>query len=147
MKIVLPVDSSPASNRGVEVARDYAKKFEAELYLVNVQGEPVELAAAQKRGVFPEFTREYLEEIAKGVFEGVRPILGDDLPGPVHEVILFGHIADQICGYAEQIDADLIIIGSRGLKTVKRFLLGSVANHVVPHAPCSVLVIKEKNKK
>ncbi len=43
-------------------------------------------------------------------------------------------------------EADLIIIGSHGRTGFKKLLLGSVASHVVAHAPCSVLVIKERRE-
>ena len=43
---------------------------------------------------------------------------------------------------AEESDADLIIIGTRGLSVAKRMLLGSVSTNVVHHAPCDVLVVR-----
>jgi nucleotide-binding universal stress UspA family protein len=41
--------------------------------------------------------------------------------------------------------ADLIVVGSHGRTGVAKFLLGSVASHVVSHAPCSVMVVKLKS--
>jgi len=43
---------------------------------------------------------------------------------------------------AAEVDADLIIVGSRGMNAVQRWLLGSVSSKVVHHAPCSVLVVR-----
>jgi nucleotide-binding universal stress UspA family protein len=45
---------------------------------------------------------------------------------------------------ATQWPADLIVVGSHGYTGIKRFLLGSVAHSVVSHAPCSVLVVRER---
>ena len=53
-----------------------------------------------------------------------------------------GHPADAIIDAAEQGGYDLIIVGSRGLNAVARFLTGSVSSRVVAHAPCSVLVVR-----
>jgi nucleotide-binding universal stress UspA family protein len=53
-----------------------------------------------------------------------------------------GHPANAIIEAAEQGGYDLIIVGSRGLNAVERFLTGSVSERVVAHAPCSVLVVR-----
>jgi nucleotide-binding universal stress UspA family protein len=53
-----------------------------------------------------------------------------------------GDPADAILDVAEEQDADLIIVGNKGMTGAKRFLLGSVPNKVSHHAPCSVLIIR-----
>lgn len=53
-----------------------------------------------------------------------------------------GDPADAILDVAEEIGADLIVVGNKGMTGAKRFLLGSVPNKVSHHAPCSVLVIR-----
>jgi nucleotide-binding universal stress UspA family protein len=50
--------------------------------------------------------------------------------------------ADALLNVAEQIKADLIIVGNKGMTGTRRFLLGSVPNNVSHHAPCSVLIIQ-----
>ncbi|NEQ99128.1 MAG: universal stress protein [Cyanothece sp. SIO2G6] len=55
-----------------------------------------------------------------------------------------GPAGSSICHSAQQWDADLIVIGSRCLMGLKEFLLGSVSNHVMHHAPCSVYVVHPK---
>jgi nucleotide-binding universal stress UspA family protein len=50
--------------------------------------------------------------------------------------------ADAIIRVAEEVKADLVIVGNKGMTGTKRFLLGSVPNKVVHHAPCTVLVVK-----
>lgn len=56
--------------------------------------------------------------------------------------ILVGHAAEEIIRFTEQQPAGLIVLGSRGLSPVCRFLLGSVAERVARHAPCPVLVVR-----
>ena len=53
-----------------------------------------------------------------------------------------GAPADAILDVAEERDADLIIVGNKGMTGARRFLLGSVPNKVSHHAPCSVLIIR-----
>lgn len=53
-----------------------------------------------------------------------------------------GYPAEQIVRIAEDEDIDLIVMGSRGLSEWKALLLGSVSDHVLHHAPCSVLVVR-----
>ena len=48
----------------------------------------------------------------------------------------------EICEIASNWSADMIIIGSRGLKGVKEMFVGSVSNYVTHHAPCSVLIVR-----
>ncbi|PIE18412.1 MAG: universal stress protein UspA [Proteobacteria bacterium] len=60
------------------------------------------------------------------------------MPVDIH----FGSPGPLICEYAERIDAQLIVIGSHGRTGLKRIMMGSVAETVVRHAPCSVLVVR-----
>lgn len=51
-------------------------------------------------------------------------------------------VADEICRIARDEAFDLIVVGSRGLTGVSRFLTGGVADKVIDHAPCSVMVVR-----
>jgi len=53
-----------------------------------------------------------------------------------------GDPADAILDVAEEINADLIVVGNKGMTGARRFLLGSVPNKVSHHAPCSVIIIR-----
>jgi nucleotide-binding universal stress UspA family protein len=53
-----------------------------------------------------------------------------------------GDPADAILDVAEEQGSDLIVVGNKGMKGAKRFLLGSVPNKVSHHAPCSVLIVR-----
>ncbi len=53
-----------------------------------------------------------------------------------------GDPADAILDVAEERDANLVVVGNKGMTGAKRFLLGSVPNKVSHHAPCSVLIIR-----
>lgn len=67
------------------------------------------------------------------------------LEGPgrrVDRVVLEGHPGSEIVDEAENMSADLVVVGSRGHGTIESMLLGSVSRHVASHAPCSVLVAR-----
>ena len=55
---------------------------------------------------------------------------------------LTGNSGRMICELASNWSADVIIVGSRGLKGLKEMFLGSVSNYVTHHAPCSVLIVR-----
>jgi nucleotide-binding universal stress UspA family protein len=67
--------------------------------------------------------------------------LATDLPNAA-TALLQGDPARALLDYAEELQADLIVIGSRGLSTLKELFLGSVSHYVVQHAKVPVLVIK-----
>jgi nucleotide-binding universal stress UspA family protein len=53
-----------------------------------------------------------------------------------------GSVGSQICQIAQDLSADLIILGRKGHNSIAEALLGSVSNHVLHHAPCAILVIQ-----
>lgn len=57
-----------------------------------------------------------------------------------HTYARSGDAATAICDVAEEIGADLIVVGNKGMTGVRR-VLGSVPNSVAHHAPCSVLIV------
>lgn len=76
--------------------------------------------------------------------DGIVARAAEALAGqPVETVVAWGDAGQAICTLAEELGADAIIVGSRGLGGVKRFLLGSVSTHVVRNAPCPVVVVPD----
>ncbi|ELS03852.1 universal stress protein UspA-like protein [Xenococcus sp. PCC 7305] len=55
---------------------------------------------------------------------------------------LTGNPGRTICELADTWGADLIIVGSRGLKGLKEMFLGSVSNYITHHTPCSILIVR-----
>jgi nucleotide-binding universal stress UspA family protein len=53
-----------------------------------------------------------------------------------------GDPADAILDVAEENDADLVMVGNKGMTGARRFLLGSVPNKISHHAPCDVWIVK-----
>ena len=114
-------------------ASEFARLTRGTLHIVNsysaYQGPNRSATGGYVDNPHPEEAR--LEELAAiGEANGVDAVLhhADDAP------------ADAIVRIAEEIGADLIVIGNKGMKGARR-ILGSVANSVAHNAPCSVLII------
>ena len=76
---------------------------------------------------------EWLDKTAERFSESGRQVV---------KLLKRGHPAAGLLEEAEEVRADLIVVGSHGHSALDRFLLGSVSEHVLRHAPCSVLVAK-----
>jgi nucleotide-binding universal stress UspA family protein len=62
----------------------------------------------------------------------------------VETSVTVGPVAHEIVGATSEPGVDLVVVGARGLGGLERFLLGSVSDNVVRHAPCPVLVVKHR---
>lgn len=139
MKILVPVDGSAYSLKAVETACDLAKaQAPATIVLTAVAIQIPELEEgvyiAEKMKVQAEIALAKAREVAQG-------------KGVTAEVILAtgASPADEIVQVAKDQQADLIVIGSRGLAGKTRSFLGSTASQVVTYSPCSVLVVKTRD--
>jgi nucleotide-binding universal stress UspA family protein len=56
-----------------------------------------------------------------------------------------GVVAEEIVAFADELEVDLIIVGSRGLRGIRRTLVGSVSESVFRHADCPVMVVRAKD--
>jgi len=79
-----------------------------------------------------------------GVFFGTGDGAGR-LPFGVVSHIRSGSAASQIAQLADDVRADLVVVGTQGHTGITRLLLGSVAHGVVSLAPCTVLVVRDRN--
>jgi len=139
MKILVPVDGSAYSLKAVETACDLAKaQAPATVVLTAVGVQIPEL----EEGVYIAEKMKAQAEIALAKGKDVAKGKGIDA-----EVILStgASPADEIVKVAKDQQADLIVIGSRGLAGKTRSFLGSTASQVVTYSPCSVLVVKTQD--
>jgi len=84
--------------------------------------------------------RENAERVVQTTVEKLKSLFNE--PPGISTDVLFGSPDSRIVETAEEMEADLIVIGSHGYNAWERLLLGSVSNSVVHHAPCSVLVAR-----
>lgn len=95
-----------------------------------------------------ELMKEYEDE-RRGELERVLAVAAADFRGRVHKVstiTVVGQAAPAILSEAAKQPSELIVVGARGLGTVKRLLLGSVSESVLRHASCSVLIVRPKEE-
>jgi nucleotide-binding universal stress UspA family protein len=81
-----------------------------------------------------------VEDEAREALGRTVDALGID--APVEQVTRAGEAGPAVCKLAEEIGADVIVVGSRGRGAIKRALLGSVSTHVTNNAPCPVVVVR-----
>lgn len=119
--VVIATDGSESAERAVETALDFTERFEADLHALAVIDED----ATDRAEV-----RAVVENLASRAERGGTA------------VIRAGDPASGICSYAREIDADVVIMGTRGRGGPYRFHLGSVASAVVNGCSAPVLTIR-----
>lgn len=142
-RIVVGTDGSETAAQAVRQAVELARLSGAQLSLVSayspvsgrrVQGEQQEAPADVQYEIGPREDVNLILDAAaaeakkEGVEVQTHPIEGDP--------------ADAILNVAEEIKADLIVVGNKGMTGARRYLLGSVPNNVSHHAPCSVIIVR-----
>ena len=139
MKILVPVDGSAYSLKAVETACDLAQaKAPSSVVLIAVAVQIPEL----EEGVYIAEKMKAQAEIALAKAKDVA-----QAQGVTADVVLAigASPVDEIVQAAKDQQADLIVIGSRGLAGKTRSFLGSTASQVVTYSPCSVLVVKPQD--
>jgi len=132
-KIFVAVDGSAQAEVVFEQAVELATKDLASLMVFHC----AELGA---RMTYPSQIEARTEE-GRDVLQGYRE-KSKDLGISVEFICRVGNPGSTICDAAKNWGADLIVLGRRGYKGITEVLLGSVSNHVVRNAHCSVLVIQ-----
>ena len=127
-KILVAIDGSESAEKVLEYAVELAKKHKAKVTLLNVEESKI-------FALKPDVAREIGERILSGAAAKVKGV-------KLNTQLEFGNPAETIIEAAEKGNYDLIVVGSRGLSSVKRFFLGSVSDDVNHHAKCSLLIVR-----
>jgi nucleotide-binding universal stress UspA family protein len=152
--IVVGTDGSVPAEEAVRQATDLASRDGARLHLVTAYHDPQILQETtvwtnDPKGVIDtgraggaERTETVdLREVAESLLKrAARGALSKGVEVETHA--REGHPAEVIIDVAKQVQADLIVVGSRGLTGIKRYLLGSVSSKVSEHAPCNVMIVR-----
>jgi nucleotide-binding universal stress UspA family protein len=139
-KILVPIDFSECSLKGLEYAKTLARQFGSKLVLLNS-------VAFQYYITSDEYARYDLPVLMQQEEKASRRqmrdlILQTDWEGlEVKPSLQIGHAGQQICARALWQRADLIVTSTHGTTGFKHILVGSTAEYVVRHAPCPVLVV------
>lgn len=133
--VVLATDGSESASRAVTLAFDFAERFDATIHALYVIDETeVESSPERVRGEL----HAALEERGAEALAEIESQTSD-----VTTAVREGDPAKEICAYTEDVDADLIVTGTRGRHGEHAFLLGSVAEAVVRRSPVPVLTARQ----
>jgi nucleotide-binding universal stress UspA family protein len=142
-RIVVGTDGSETATEAVKTAVELAKLSNAKLEIVSAY-EPVPQSRLREEGegisgdvshaINPREDVQFVLDKAAGVAKQAKV---DVVTHPRE-----GDPADAILDVAEENDADLVLVGNKGMTGARRFLLGSVPNKISHHAPCDVWIVK-----
>jgi nucleotide-binding universal stress UspA family protein len=141
--ILVPVDGSANSRRAIEAAAELAKCHQASIVLLHVildEPLPKELLRMIVRGEITESRMEILRDSAEIILQDAQEKLHEAGVTEDKCEYIMGDPAFKILEYAENIGADLIVIGHRGLGT-QVSLLGSVARKLVNITRVACLIV------
>lgn len=149
MKILVAVDQSEHAQEAIRFVKSVDWPTQSRIYLIHIiemkdapplmpSGGPSswDRVIAEARGRLVTETKIFLEHMKKNIL--------DQRPVNVETIVVEGLPGGEILQAVNDYQIDLIIVGTRGLSKVKRFLLGSTSDWVLREAPCSVLLIRGK---
>jgi nucleotide-binding universal stress UspA family protein len=134
--ILHPTDFSERSLHAFRLACALARDYQARLVVVHVGSPPVIVYGG---GVVPPEPQRYEEELR----EKLHQLQADDPKVRVeHRLTIGGDPSAEILRVAQEVQSDVIIMGTHGWTGLGRLLMGSVAEQVVRKAPCPVLTLR-----
>ena len=150
MKIILATDGTKFGDAAAEILGKFSLSDGDEVKVISVVDMAMPLAIDIYGGYLPDTTE--LEKVAREQAEKVVEATTAKLQGffggksvDISSDVLFGSPDSRIVETAEELAADMIVMGSHGYKRWERLLLGSVSDSVVHHAHCSVLVVRSQS--
>ena len=145
-RILLATDGSEEAELATNRAMDLAQSTDSELHVVHVGVVPLFLESYPGTLGYERRLYEQIEEVSRELLRKQTwrvKALGGTVAG-AH--LRMGEVDLEIVALAEELQAGLIVIGSRGLGGVRRALMGSVSDSVLRHAHCPVLVVRPEKE-
>src|SRR5512134_3290921 len=129
-KILVPIDGSVYSFKAAEYAIDISRRYQSKITLISIVASKVRYGDSS--GIFgaipPSYLKKYENEARQGFNRVLEKVRKDDLEIKKIKTDVITtplSIVSTILQYAEKDDADLIVIGTRGITGFKRMLVGS----------------------
>jgi len=142
-RIVVGTDGSETATEAVKTAIELARLAKSKLEIVSAyEPIPQQRLKDESQGISGDVAysvnpREDVQLILDKAAADAKKAKVDVVTHPRE-----GDPADAILDVAEENDADLVLIGNKGMTGARRFLLGSVPNKISHHAPCDVWIVK-----
>ncbi|HYC23640.1 MAG TPA: universal stress protein [Candidatus Bathyarchaeia archaeon] len=136
-RILLATDFSEDSSHALEYAKEIARRFGAQLIVLHAD----EMLAVVPGSHLAEQRRSAAQAALDST---IKDLESKDLSAV--SVLRPGVPADEIVKMANDRIVDLVVMGTHGRTGLESLLMGSVAEHVVRHAPCPVLTVRNPNR-
>jgi nucleotide-binding universal stress UspA family protein len=140
--ILAAVDFSEPSQQALDAAVSMAAAFDATLHVVHVFELPIPAVSPYEVAIPEAYLEESREAASKRLADAAAHAGSKGARVETH--LGEGPAARSICRTAEEIGADLIVMGTHGHTGIKHLVLGSVAERTLRHAPCAVLAVKAR---
>jgi universal stress protein A len=142
-RILVPIDFSNHSLKALRYAVPIAKQFGSQIFLLCVL-ERATFVAGMENMVLAVPEKELAEEARIKLLALAQDEIEEVVP--VDAEVRIGKPFVEIVELAKEKSIDLIIVATHGYTGLKHVLMGSTAEQVVRHAPCPVLVVREREK-
>jgi nucleotide-binding universal stress UspA family protein len=145
--IICGVDGSPDSQRALGIAMEYAQRLGEKLIVANVAAVPDPAVPAYAYAPMgrPPMLRPPVADLTEADLEAsealLERIVADGEVRGAELRTMLGVPAEQLAELADDVGADLIVVGSRGRGAFRAAFLGSVSNSLIGIARCPVLVV------
>jgi nucleotide-binding universal stress UspA family protein len=147
-RVLYSTDGSQFAEKALACAVELAKQCGGELRVVTVVENPVFYGVPEATALYDaEFYRSLsgeLEKLAKAALERAGKA-AEEAGVKATSTVRHGTPGDEIVAEAKDWGADVMVLSTHGRSGLARLLLGSVANSVVTHAPCPVLLCRVRN--
>ena len=144
-KILCPIDFSQHAELVVEWAIHLAQEHDSEVLLLHAYHLPVEFQQLEGAYLPADFWDSVKEEAERSL--AIYAERARTASVSVREIVREGYPASVIQEEAREENADMIVMGSRGLSGLKHLLLGSIAERVVQKAHCPVLTLNHASRR
>ena len=138
--IVVPVDGSENGKRALQHAISVSERNEAQLIIVHVANIVSAISNFDQTPISGGYVSEQIAEDMEETGNDIVKDVPADLK--VKSVFEVGSPGPAVLAVAKKYNADLIVMGSRGLGPLKGLFMGSVSSYVTSHSTCPVLVVK-----
>lgn len=141
-RILVPLDGSPVAERAIPAAVRIARAFSGSVIMLSVVAPPVSSGKFSSISMYPKAEAD--EELANATKYLKTLAQSEQLGGITTEAhALVGEVAPTIISTAQSLHATLIVLCSHGYTGFQHWMLGSVAEKVIRHAPVPVFVLRE----
>ena len=137
VRALVAVDPSEHSKKAVVLSSRFAKKTGVKLTLLHVIEDVVSYKEIPDTWVHQQKAKK-----AQALLDELKKLAEENGAKDVKTKIAVGPIAEEIVRIGEEDNYDYIVVGTRGMSGFKRMLMGSVAEKVVLHAHCPVVVVR-----